>query len=104
LLHRLTCTPTAGAGPPSVTVPVAEAPPTTELGLTLSDVNGGSVGYNVNRRESSTPPPETEIVTSLGSGTGEVTMSKKPTPLPAETVAVLGTAASDGWLLVTCTS
>jgi hypothetical protein len=28
--------------------------------------------------------------------TGAVAMSKKPTPLPAETVAVLGTTATDG--------
>ena len=70
----------------------------------MSDVNGGRLGYNVSGCDSVTPPPETEIVTSVGSATGAVTMSKKPTPLPAETVAVLGTAATDGWLLVTCTS
>lgn len=104
MLPRLTWTPTAGAGPPIVTVPVAEAPPTTEVGLTLSDVNAGRVGYTVSGRDSVTPPPDTEIVTEVGSATGEVTMSKKPMPLPAETLAVLGTAATDGRLLVTCRS
>ena len=43
-LWRLIATPFGGAGPPSLTVPVADAPPTTLLGLTVSDVSGGSVG------------------------------------------------------------
>ena len=44
------------------------------------------------------------MVTVVGAVTGEVAMSKKPTPLTANTVATGGTAATAGWLLVTCTS
>jgi len=103
-LWRLIATPFGGAGPPSLTVPVADAPPTTLVGLTVSDVSGGSVGYNVSSREMVTPPPVTEIVIAVGALTGAVVMSKKPTPLPAKTVTVSGTAASAGSLLSTCIS
>jgi hypothetical protein len=68
------------------------------------DVRFGSVGCSVNCSDNVTPPPETEIVTTCGSDTRAVLMSKKPTPLPANTVAELGTAARAGLLLLTCTS
>jgi hypothetical protein len=87
----------------SVTVPVAVLPPTTDSGLAVIPVSVGRLGYTVSGRDSVTPPPETEIVTAVAAVTGAVAMLKKPTPLPAKTVAVLGTAATDGLLLVTCT-
>ena len=102
LLARLIATPFGGAGPPSLTVPVAEAPPATLEGLTVSDVSGGRLGYSVNSFDRVTPPPVTEIVTAVGALTAAVAMSKKPTPLPAKTVTVSGTAASAGSLLSTC--
>jgi hypothetical protein len=44
LLKRLTCTPPAGAGPLSVTVPCDEAPDRTVLGARLSDAKDGADG------------------------------------------------------------
>jgi hypothetical protein len=43
-LLRFTATPAAGAGPPSLTVPVADWPATTVAGVTLIDVRGGRLG------------------------------------------------------------
>ena len=104
LLPRLTATPTGGAGPASVTVPVAEWPPTTLVGLTVRDVSAGRLGYKVKGCDSVTPPPVTEIVTVVGAVTAAVAMSKKPTPLPANTVTEPGTEAREGLLLATSTS
>jgi hypothetical protein len=101
LLARLTPTPPAGAALPSRTVPVAVVPPATLVGLTESDARAGKAGYSVSGTERVTPPPDTEIVTTVGPVTGWVTMLKKPMPLPAETDTVPGTAASAGLLLVT---
>jgi len=67
-------------------------------------VKVGSVGYNRSGRDSVTPPPETEMVTSVGAETAVVVMSNRPIPLPAAIVAELGTLASAGLLLVTWTS
>lgn len=49
-----------------------------------------------------TPPPVTEIVTCTGAVTAAVVMLKKPTPLPADTDTVFGTAARAELLLDTC--
>jgi len=76
LLQRLTATPTDGAGLASLTVPVAELPPPTVVGLTVRDVSAGSVGYKVRGCDSVTPPPVTEMVTVVGAVTGAVAMSK----------------------------
>jgi hypothetical protein len=103
LLPKVMCTPTAGAGPPSVTVPVDGVPPTTVFGDADMLVSGGSVGYTVNTCDNVTPPPVTAMVTAVASDTAVVVMLKKPVPLPADNVAVLGTAATAGLLLVTRT-
>lgn len=101
LLPRLIATPTGGAGPASVTVPVEGLPPTTPVGLTVKEVSAGRLGYRVRECDKLTPPPETQIVTTVGAETGAVVMSKKPMPLTAATVMVPGTAASAGSLLAT---
>ena len=104
MLLRLTPTPPAGAALPRRTVPVAAMPPATLVGFTVSEVNAGNAGYSVRGADRVTPPPDTEIVTTDCAVTGVVTILKKPTPLPAETVTKLGTEASAGLLLVTCSS
>ena len=104
LLDRLTATPPSGAALASLTDPVAVAPPATLVGFTVSAVSAGKVWYSVRGADRVTPPPVTEIVTSACAVTGVVTILKKPTPLPAETVTTVGTAASAGLLLVTCRS
>jgi hypothetical protein len=103
LLCTLIVTPTVGAGLASVTVPTEDVPPGTLVGLAVSDVNAGRLGYNVNGCVNVTSPPDTEIVTVVGAVTRAVVMLKKPIPLTAATVAESGTAASAGLLLVTCT-
>ena len=104
LLPRLTATPPTGAALASLTVPVAVAPPATLVGFTVSAVSAGKAGYSVRGADRVTPPPDTEIVTSDCAVTGVVTILKNPTPLPAKTVTTLGTEASNGLLLVTCSS
>jgi len=47
LPDSVTIAPPAGAGPFSVTVPVDEFPPTTELGLPLMELNVAAVTVNV---------------------------------------------------------
>jgi hypothetical protein len=49
-----------------------------------------------------TPPPETEIVTTVCVLTGLVKMLKPPVVEPAGIVTKLGTEATAGLLLVTC--
>src|SRR5688572_30477902 len=61
-----THTPTGGAGPPRVTVPVAVLPPTTEAGVTTTEARGGKLGYSMSGCDNVTPPPETDIVTCVG--------------------------------------
>lgn len=101
-LPRFTATPAAGAGPASVTVPVAAVPPTTLVGFTVSAVSSGRLGYSVKGADRVTPPPLTEIVTTVGWVTGAVTILTLPMPLTAATVIVLGTLARAGLLLVIC--
>ena len=47
LLVGLTTAPPAGAGPLSVTVPVDEFPPTTELGFRLTELGAGAFTVRV---------------------------------------------------------
>jgi hypothetical protein len=100
----LIATPTAGAGPASVTVPVDDAPPTTLAGFSVREVSAGRLGYSVKGCDNVTPPPVTRMVTTTGAVTGAVVMLNRPRPLTAVTVTVAGTAASEGSLLVTFSS
>ena len=47
-----------------------------------------------------TPPPETEIVTTVCTVTGLVKMLKPPVVTPAGIMTLLFTEATAGWLLV----
>src|SRR3954447_16142601 len=101
LLPRLTATPPAGAALSIVTVPVAEVPPGTLVGLTEKPVSVGRLGATTRSADSVTPPPVTEIVTVVRVVTAAVAMSKPPNSVDAGTVAKAGTEATAGLLLVT---
>ena len=76
LLPRLTSTPPAGAALSIVTLPVAEVPPGTLVGLTEKPVSVGRLGATTRSDDSVTPPPVTEIVTTVRLVTAAVVMSK----------------------------
>jgi hypothetical protein len=104
LLPSVTVTPPVGAGLSRVTVPVEDAPAVTVLGLTARPVRAGRDGATISVAERVTPRPVTEIVTGVGSTTGLVVMSNRPSSVEAFTVANSGTCAIVGLLLVTRTS
>jgi len=65
---------------------------------------GAASGLTVRLAVLVTPPPETEIVTTVWTLTEVVKMSKPPAVEPAGIVTPLGTDAIDGLLLATCRS
>jgi hypothetical protein len=65
---------------------------------------GAAAGLTVRLAVLVTPPPETEIVTTVWTLTEVVKMSKPPVVDPAGIVTPLGTEATDGLLLATCRS
>lgn len=70
--------------------------------VTASDiVVGATTGFSVREAERVTPPPETEMVTSVCTLTGAVLMMIPPVVLPAEIMTELETPATAGLLLVT---
>ncbi|MCU1255883.1 MAG: hypothetical protein JWM83_2182 [Candidatus Angelobacter sp.] len=70
--------------------------------VTASDiVFGATAGFSVSVAERVTPPPETEIVTSVCVLTGAVLMAIPPVVLPAEIMTEPGTPAAAGLLLLT---
>src|SRR3954451_19586813 len=101
LLPRLTSMPPAGAALSIVTLPMADVPPGTLVGLTEKPVRVGRLGATTRSDDSVTPPPVTEIVTVVRLVTAAVVMSKTPTSVEAGTVRESGTAATAGLLLVT---
>jgi hypothetical protein len=66
------------------------------------DGGGAASGLTVRFALLVTPPPETEIVTTVWTLTEVVKMLKPPLVEPAGIVTPLGTEAIDGLLLVTC--
>ena len=62
----------------------------------------GAVGFTVKLAVFVTPPPETEIVTTVWALTDDVEMLKPPVVEPAGITTPLGTEAIDGLLLATC--
>jgi hypothetical protein len=63
---------------------------------------GADVGFTVKLAVLVTPPPETEIVTTVWTLTELVKMLKPPVVDPAGIVTPLGTEATAGLLLATC--
>src|SRR5882672_1685460 len=103
-LESVTTWPPAGAGEVSVTVPTDELPAVTLEGFSVSPESGGGgggvpTGFTVSGAVSVTPPPETEIVTTVGVVTGWVNTSKPPWIDPEGMIIELFTRAIAGWLL-----
>jgi len=88
--------PSLGASPVSFTVPVELAPPTTEPGLSDSELNDGAVTVSV--ADFIESPLPAVIVTGLEEETGAVATLNVPFVAPAGTVILVGTPASDGLL------
>src|SRR5215218_7097218 len=93
-----TASPPVGAAPESVTVPVELAPEVTEDGLRVSAVALGpaATGSRVSVADNVTPPPETEIVTSVLVLTGEVPMLNPPAAANWGTVTAFGMVTRSG--------
>jgi len=93
-----TANPPVGAAPESVTVPVALAPEATADGLRLNAVALGptATGSSVSVADNVTPPPDTEIVTSVRVVTGNVPMLNPPAAANWGTVTELGIVTRSG--------
>jgi hypothetical protein len=108
LLASVTTVPPDGAALGSVTVPSAELPPATLVGLTLnaeSVAGGGGVpdGFTVRSAKRVTPPPVTEIRTRVVAETAAGRIWMNPLVLPAGTVTLFERNGSTAeLLLVTC--
>ena len=93
-LDRLTTVPPVGAAPGRLTVPVEGLPPVTLAGLTVNDERpggGGGVpeGFTDKVADRVTPPPVTEIVTTVGTVTNLCRMRKLPLVSKAGTMTLL---------------
>jgi hypothetical protein len=97
-LESDTASPPVGAAAERVTVPVELAPEVTVDGLSVSAVRLGPVatGSRVSVADNVTPPPDTEIVTSVLVLTGEVPMLNPPAPANWGTVTELGMVTRSG--------
>src|SRR5437868_4450466 len=73
-LVRVTIVPPPGAGPVSVTTPIAEPPPARVSGVTRR--NSRAVGSTVSVAVRVTPPHETVMTTGVGAVTGAVSTRK----------------------------
>jgi len=94
LLERVTTLPPDGAAFGSVTVPVAGLPPLTLAGLTVNEERAGGgggvpAGFTDKAADWVTPPPVTEIVTTVGTVTNLCRMEKLPLVLPARTMTLV---------------
>jgi hypothetical protein len=97
LLDRLTTTPPLGAGPLSVTVPVAEFPPVTLVGLSVSEESVADLTTSDAVRV--TPLYEAEMLAEVDVPTGLVLTVNVALVAPAATVTLDGTIAALGLLL-----
>jgi hypothetical protein len=100
LLASATATPPLGAAPVSVAVPWTLPPPTTLVGLSAIEESAGVDGVTVNVADFVTPPPDTEIVTTVCTVTAEVKTLNPPRSVPAGIWTPAGTEATAGLLLV----
>jgi hypothetical protein len=96
LLDRVTTAPPKGARPLSVTVPVELLPPTTEVGLLVSDDSTGALTVRVVVRATPYVP---EIVTEVFTATGDVVIVNVALVAPAAIVTLAGTWTADVLLL-----
>src|SRR5215216_5017499 len=97
-LESDTASPPAGVAAESVTVPVEFAPEVTVEGLSVSALAVGptATGPRVSVADNVTPPPDTEIVTSVFVLTGEVPMLNPPAAANWGTVAEFGIVTRSG--------
>src|SRR5216117_4134702 len=96
LLDSVTIAPPVGAAVVNVTVPVLAAPPTTLVGLTVTEdkLAGGGGGLTVSTAVREAPPKVPEIVTGVATVTAVVVMEKFALSAPAATVTLAGTLAT----------
>src|SRR5215211_4737252 len=97
-LESDTASPPGGAAPESVIVPVELAPEATVEGLSVSALALGptATGSRVSVADNVTPPPDTEIVTSVFVLTGEVPMLNPPAAANWGTVTEVGMVTRSG--------
>jgi len=91
LEERLTVAPPGGAGSLSVSVPVLDVPPMTELGETVRVLGTG--GVRVTIVETDVEPTVAVIVAGVDTETSDVAIEKVVDVAPAGTVTVAGTVA-----------
>jgi large repetitive protein len=99
LLVNVTTAPPEGAALASVAVPCELLPPTTVDGLSTiaeSVAGGGAAGVTVKVADCVTPPPDTEMVTTVWVVTAVVKMLNPPLVVPAGIVTLLIVVATDG--------
>ena len=95
-LVSVTTTPPAGAAPLRVTVPVTPAPPTTDAGLTVTDVSetDAAAGFTVSAAVLETTPLVAVIVTAVTAVTVVVVTLNVAVVAPAATVTDTGIVAA----------
>jgi hypothetical protein len=93
-----TASPPVGAAPESVTVPVELVPEVTVDGVRVSALTLAptATGFRVSVADNVAPPPDTEIVTSVCTLTGEVPMLNPPAAANWGTVTELGMVTRSG--------
>jgi hypothetical protein len=96
LLDSVTMAPPVGAAVVNVTVPVDPVPPTTLVGLTVTDnsVGAAGTGLTVSTAERETPANVPEIDNAVEAVTGVVVIVKLALVAPAATVTLAGTVAT----------
>ncbi len=104
LLDKLITAPPAGAALLSVTVPVAEAPPLSEVGLRLKPVSVTDGGVTVSVAVLLTPVYDAVMVTDVELVTAVVVTVKFAEAAPGLITTLVGTLATDGLLLVNTTT
>ncbi len=96
LLDSVTMAPPVGAAVVNVTVPVAPAPPTTLVGLTVTvdKLGAAGTGLTVSTAVRVTPAKVPEIDSAVEAVTDVVVMEKVALVAPAKTVTLAGTVAA----------
>src|SRR2546422_8933508 len=94
--------PPTGAAAVSVTVPVLPVPPTTLVGLTVTEdkLAGGGTGLTVSTAERETALKVPVIDSTVEAVTDVVVMEKGALVAPAATVTLAGTGATAGLALL----